>query len=158
MNEGLGRLIPDMQYSPDQGPAEFREVQARLSAWARQQPVPAGLEDRVFDASVGRLPVRRVRVARPQRVTAFPAWARLGGRLALAASIALAFFAAARVMPPARRLLTRNVEMVLLEYAGGDAGFLDPRFAQVEQILMTRDMTFGDLTSELAQVARDLEM
>ena len=158
MNEGLGRLIPDMQHSPDQGPAEFREVQATLAAWARQQPVPLGLEDRVFDASVGRLPVRRARVARPERVTAFPAWARLGGRLALAASIALAFFAAARVMPSARRPLTRNVEMVLLEYAGGNAGFLDPRFAQVEQILMTRDMTFGDLTSELARVAQDLEM
>ena len=86
------------------------------------------------------------------------AWGRLGGRLALAASIALAFFVAARVMPPARGVLTRNVEMVLLEYAGGNAGFLDPRFAQVEQILMTRDMTFGDLTSELARVAQDLEM
>ena len=161
MYEGLGRLIPDMEHFPDQGPAEFREVEARLSAWARQQPVLPGLEDRVFDASVGLLPVRRVRrarVARPGRVTAFPAWGRLGGRLALAASIALAFFVAARVMPPARGVLTRNVEMVLLEYAGGNAGFLDPRFAQVEQILMTRDMTFGDLTSELARVAQDLEM
>jgi len=161
MNDGLGRLIPDMQHFPDQDPAELREVEARLSAWARHQAVPPGLEDRVFDASVGLLPVRRVRrarVGRPERVIAFPNWARLGGRLALAASIAIAFFAAARVMPPARGVLTANVEMVLLEYAGGNAGFLDPRFAQVEHILMTRDMTFGDLTNELAQVVQDLEM
>jgi len=161
MTEDLGRSIPDMEHFSDQGPAELREVEASLWAWARRQAVPPGLADRVFDASVGLLPVRQVRrarVARPEALTGFPAWARLGGRLALAASIALAFFVAVRIMPPAGGVLTRNLEMVLLEYAGGDAGFLDPRFAQVEHILMTRDMTFGDLTNELAQVAQDLEM
>ena len=161
MNEDLSRWIPDMDHFPDRGPAELREVEARLSEWARRQPLPRGLADRIFDASVSLLPARRPRrdrVARPEPVTAFPAWARLGGRLALAAAIALAFFTAIRVMPPAGGVLTRNVEMVLLEYAGGDAGFLDPRFAQVEHILMTRDMTFGDLASELTQVAEDLEM
>ncbi len=159
MNEDLRRWISDMDQFPDQGP--FREVEVRLSEWARRQPVPPGLADRVFDASVGLLPARRARrgrIGRPDPATAVPAWARLGGRLALAAAIALAFFTAVRVMPPAGGVLTRNVEMVLLEYAGGDAGFLDPRFAQVEHILMTRDMTFGDLASELTQVAEDLEM
>ncbi len=161
MTEDLGRSLPDMEHFSNQRPAELREVDADLSAWARRQAVPPGLADRVFDASVGLLPVRRIRPARANRLDSligFPAWAGLGGRLALAASIALAFFVAVRVMPPAGGVLTRNLEMVLLEYAGGDAGFLDPRFAQVEHILMTRDMTFGDLTNELAQVVQDLEM
>ncbi len=162
MNGPLGRWTPDMDHFPEQTPPEFREVEARLSSWARRQPVPPGLAGRVFDASVGLLPARR----RPRpllqmpRLASFSAWRGMGGRLALAASITLAFLVAVRVIPrPGEsNRLTPDVEMVLLEYAGGQRGLVDPRFAKAEHILMIRDMTFGDLTNDLARVVADLEM
>ena len=164
MNTPLERWIPGMDHFSDQSPTEFREVEAALSAWARRQPVPPGLADRVFDSSVGLLPARRLRRFRPMQHqpqlslrTRASAW---GSRLALAASIALALFIGHRVLPPAgfSPLLTADVEMVLLESAGGYPGLLDPRFAEVQDILLTRDMTFGDLTGDLARLAYDLGM
>ncbi len=164
MNTPLERWIPGMDHFSDQSPTEFREVEAALSAWARRQPVPPGLADRVFDSSVGLLPARRLRRFRPMQHqpqlslrTRMSAW---GSRLALAASIALALFIGHRVLLPAELspLLTPAVEMVLLESAGGWPGLLDSRFAEVQDILLTRDMTFGDLTGDLARIARDLEM
>jgi hypothetical protein len=151
-----------MERYSEQTPPEFREVEARLSDWAARQRPPAGLADRVFDASVGLLPARR-RPRRPRlqvpRLTSFSLWSGVGGRLALAASIALAFLVAIRVSPRPGQSdrLTPDVETALLEYAG-QAGFADPRFATVEHILTTRDITFGDLTSDLARVVADLEM
>lgn len=162
MNGPLGRLTPDMDPYPDQIPPEFREIEAQLASWARRQPVPPGLADRVFDASVGLLPARR----RPRsplfqmpRLASLSAWRGVGGRLALAASITLAFVVAVRIMPGRdSNPLSPDVEMVLLEYAGGQRGFVDPRFAKAEHILMIHDMTFGDLTNDLARVVADLEM
>ena len=163
MKGPLERWTADMDHFPVQTPPEFREVEARLSSWARRQPVPPGLASRVFDASVGLLPARR----RPRspllqmpRLASLSAWRGMGGRLALAASITLAFLVAVRVMPrPGEsNRLTPDVEIVLLEYAGGQRGFVDPRFAKAEHILMIRDMTFGDLTNDLARVVADLEM
>jgi hypothetical protein len=147
---------------PDQIPPEFREIDARLASWARRQPVAPALADRVFEASVAMLPARR----RPRspllqlpRLASLSSWRGVGGRLALAASITLAFIVALRVMPSGNsNPLTPDVEMVLLEYAGGQRGFVDPRFAQAEHILMIRDMTFGDLTNDLARVVANLEM
>ncbi len=162
MDGPLGRWTPDMDRFPDQTPPEFREVEARLSSWARRQPVPPGLAGRVFDASVGLLPARR-RLRSPllqmPRLASLSAWRGMGGRLALAASITLAFLVAVRVMPSGNsNPLTPDVEMVLLEYAGGQRGFVDPRFAKAQHILMIRDMTFGDLTNDLARVVANLEM
>ena len=164
MNTRLERWIPGMDRFSDQSPTEFHEVEAKLSAWARRQPAPPGLADRVFDASVGLLPARRVRRPRTMQLqrpaslrTRVSAW---GSRLALAASIALAVFIGNRVLPLVgfNGILAPDVEMVLLESAGGLPGLLDPRFAEVEDILLTRDMTFGDLTGDLARIAHDLEM
>ena len=162
MNGPPGRWTQDMDPYPDQIPPEFREIEARLASWASRQPVPSGLADRVFDASVGLLPARR----RPRspllqmpRLASLSAWRGVGGRLALAASITLAFLVAVRVMPGRdSNPLAPDVEMVLLEYAGGQSGFVDPRFATAEHILMIRDMTFGDLTNDLARVVANLEM
>ena len=164
MNSRQGRWIPGMDHFSDQSPTEFREVEARLSDWARRQPVPPGLADRVFDSSVGLLPARPVRRLRAMQLqppaslrARVSAW---GSRLALAASIALAVFIGNRVLPTAGfdSLLTPDAEMVLLESAGGPPGLFDPRFAEVQDILLTRDMTFGDLAGDLARVAHDLEM
>lgn len=164
MNTRQGRWIPGMDHYSDQTSTEFHEVEAKLAVWARRQPVPPRLADRVFDASVGLLPARTVRRARLLQLpppaslrTRISAW---GSRLALAASIALALFIGNRVLPPPgfSALLTPDVEMVLLESAGGPSRLLDPRFAEVQDILLTRDMTFGDLTGDLARIAHDLEM
>ncbi len=164
MNTRLERWTPGMDHFSDQIPTEFHEVEARLSDWARRQPVPPGLADRVFDASVGLLPARRVRRVRAMQLqpptslrTRVSAW---GSRLAMAASIALAVFIGHRVLPLSgvSGVLAPDVEMVLLEFAGGMPGLLDPRFAEVEDILLTREMTFGDLAGDLARIAYDLEM
>ncbi|MHC4127799.1 MAG: hypothetical protein ACYTE6_15905 [Planctomycetota bacterium] len=148
-----------------EGPAELREVDELLGRHARQQPVPAGLIERVFDASVGMLPSRRREPAlglRPVITTS------LWGRLAMAASIALAFFVAGRVMPlrEASTLLSPDVELVLLEYAEADdldvhqrfPRIEEARYGAVERLLVTRDMTFRDLAGDLANLVADLEM
>jgi hypothetical protein len=148
-----------------EGPAELREVDELLGRHARQQPVPAGLIERVFDASVGMLPSRRREPAlRLQPVITTSHW----GRLAMAASIGLAFFVAARIMPlrePSTRL-SPDVELVLLEYADAEGldvhrrfpGPEEARYGVVERLLVTRDMTFRDLTGDLADLVADLEM
>ena len=155
------RWTEDMDLFSEQTPRELREVEARLTAWARGQPVPPGLAARVFDASVGLLPARRRQrspLMQMHRLPSLAAWRGVGGRLALAASITLAFLVAVRVMPRESNRLTPDVEMVLLEYAGGQQGIIDPRFAAVEQLLMTREMTFGDLTNDLDRVVAELGM
>ncbi|MHC5008523.1 MAG: hypothetical protein ACYTGF_14325 [Planctomycetota bacterium] len=149
-----------------EGPAELREVDDLLGRYARREPVPDGLIERVFDASVGMLPARRRRQhpLRLQPVITTSLW----GRLAMAASIALAFFVAGRILPMREpsSLLSPDVELVLLEYAG--AGDLDvsrrfreieeARYGAMERLLVTRDMTFRDLAGDLANLAADLEM
>ncbi|MHC4710243.1 MAG: hypothetical protein ACYTA3_07435 [Planctomycetota bacterium] len=112
------------------------------------------------------LPGRRRRqpVLRLQPVITTSLW----GRLAMAASIALAFFLAGRILPMREpsSLLSADVELVLLQYAG--AGDLDvhrrfreleeAQYGAVERLLVTRDMTFRDLAGDLANLAADLEM
>lgn len=137
-----------------------------LRAYARGRPVPSGLADRVFEASAALLP-RQAAAPRGRTWT----WSSqpftvgsLWGRLAMAASIALAFFVAARMAPHAAVAppLSPDVELVLLELAGDSDGLLadfdDPVVGRVEHLLVTRDMTFQDLTSDLAALAADLEM
>ncbi len=168
MNEPLERWTGAMPKPPEQRPrepgpesvldvpAELREVDDLLARHARRQPLPAGLAGRVFDASVGLLPGRGRRwepVLRLQPVGARSLW----GRLALAASIVLAVFVAGRILPGGvpGPLLSPHLELVLLEYAGAGE---EPRNAAVEQLLVTRDMTFRDLACDLANLAADLEM
>jgi hypothetical protein len=154
---------PDNVY---EGPVELREVDDLLGRYAGRQPVPAGLVERVFDASVGMLPSRRRRepALRFQPVITTSLW----GRLAMAASIALAFFVAGRILPMREpsSLLSPDVELVLLEYAGSGEVEVSRRFREleearygaVERLLVTRDMTFRDLTGDLANLLADLEM
>jgi hypothetical protein len=142
-------------------------VDELLGRYARRQPVPAGLIDRVFDASVGMLPSRRRRRERALRLQPLVTTS-LWGRLAMAASIALAFFVAGRIMPMREpgSLLSPDVELALLEYAGAeDLDVLqsfreieEPRYGAVERLILTRDMTFRDLAADLAGLVADLEM
>jgi hypothetical protein len=148
-------------------PPDLREVDELLEWHARQQPVPAGLIDRVFDASVGLLPSHRPRrqpVLRLQPTIMDSLWSRL----AMAASIALAFIVAARMLPVSGpgSLLSPDVELVQLDY--GAPGDLDVHwrfrareeawYGQVERLGFTQEMSFRDLAGDLANLAADLEM
>ena len=145
-------------HAPD---PELREIESLLSSYVRRQAVPPGLARRVYSASVPLLPGRRAKTEalRLTPVNLGSIW----GRLALAASIRLAFVIGARVMitsPRPQPLLTPEVELVLAEYAGATDHLLADmaEFGQVEHLLVTRDMTFNDLTTDLAALAADLEM
>jgi hypothetical protein len=149
-----------------EGPVELREVDELLGRYARQQPAPAGLIERVFDASVGMLPSRRrgEPALRLQPLITTSQW----GRLAMAASIALAFFVAARimVMREPSTLMSPDVDLTLLEYA--EAGDLDvhwrfpdieeAQYGAAERLRVTCDMEFRDLAGDLANLVADLEM
>ena len=171
MNGALGRWINTMAFfdpfrradaAPARKlPAELEAIDAMLAREARRQPVPEGVIERVFNASVGGLPRRRARVYRLEP----PRRASLWGRLAIAASIGLAFAVATSIVRP-RPLLWPEVELVLL----GDTqetqneidrllrGYGESTLGPVEHLLLTRDMTFNDLANDLAMLAADLEM
>lgn len=176
MNGPLDRWTRGMPQMPDhrrrsrgpehvyEVPPELREVDELLEWHARQQPVPAGLIDRVFDASVGLLPSRRPRrqpVLRLEPAITGSLW----GRLAMAASIALAFIVAGRMLPVGGpgSMLSPGIELVQ-----GGPGDLDvhwrfrareeAHYGPVERLGFTQEMSFRDLAGDLANLAADLEM
>ena len=128
----------------------LRRLDASLGRLAHGADVPAGLARRVFTASVRLLPVRPLTAAAGRRApTTSWRWPDLGvlsGRLALAATLALAFVMAARFLerPPGA-----GDSMV-----GADLGFLesdpleqlDNEFAY---LLDTGTVTRDDVTGEM---------
>lgn len=164
---------PDHLAQPrDPLPAEFGPELGRVDDAVAQAasgaPLPAGLADRVFEASVARMPRPLLRPA-----TLRPAARRWAGtapvrssrwsRLAMAASVALAFGVASwLVRPPAppaspesRRLLVDSRTDVLVWLLMQPAAEGDPELAS---LLETEDMTFEDLAGELAMLVSRLEM
>lgn len=159
--------MPGLPEPPLQGPPvpEDPGIEALLQAYAAREPLPGGLTGRVYRASVDHLAGRRTRPG-TFRLPAVPFMAQWG-RLALAASIALAFVVALRVMrvPPDRDSLAPSVELAWADSVdSGEADVAalfrpeDARFGAVEQLLLTSDMTFRDLSGDLARLAHDLEM
>ena len=150
----------DPEPLPADFPASLRQADELLAREAGQAPVPAGLTDRVFRASVAGLPARRLEPPKRRLVAgAVPLRLATWGRLAMAASVALAFVVALRLMreqAPAPLDLARTaalpveVEWLLMEQAGTDG--------EVTYLLDTRDMTFAELAGELAMLAANLEM
>ena len=166
MDRRVARLIGAMTMSRD--PSSFdpestaRDLSPQLQAvddmlgrQAGRLQVPAGLIDRVYQASVGFLPGR---VQSPQ----IEVVARIGlrhswwSRAALAASIALACTASLRVVhtPTLPQLvwgIDTQIQPVYREVVGRTLN-------DMEHLLVTRDMTVEDLDVELALLAADLEM
>ena len=144
--------------------SEFRALDSKLVEYARRYPVPQGLSWRIYQASVGLLPgtksARRPRLLRLEPMSPASIW----GRLALAASIGLAVVVGSRLLPSGGP--TPHEQWLLAAYSGASDTALggaihefdDPRFAQLEHLLMTRETTFLDLTSDVELLASDLEM
>ncbi len=136
-------------------PPQLQAVDDMLGRQASRLRVPAGLIDRVFQASVGLLPSR---VQTPQMEIV----ARIGlrhswwSRAALAASIALACTASLRIVhtPTLPQLvwgIDTQIQPVYREVVGRTLN-------DMEHLLVTRDMTIDDLDMDLAMLAADLEM
>ncbi len=169
---------PDHLADPrDPLPAEFGPELGRVDDAVGQAaggaPLPAGLADRVFEASVARMPrpllrPTTLRPAAKRWAGAAPVRSSRWSRLAMAASVALAFGVAGwLVRPPVpqespenRRLLVASptddvlapdVVWLLMQPAAEN----DP---EVALLLDTEDMTFDDLAGELAMLVSRLEM
>ncbi len=154
MNTPFDRLTGAM-HSPDSDSA-LRAIEELLEREAARTEVPPGLARRVYQGSVGGLPVlptqprqRPQYGVQPLLLGRFAAW----GRLAMAASIGLAFIVAGNIGRVGSRTrlaaLSPDVELVLLELAG---------LGDVDHLLITREMTFRDLTGDVAAMAVDLDM
>ena len=170
---------PDHLADPrDPLPAEFGpelgRVDDAVAHAASGAPLPAGLADRVFEASVARMPRPLLRPA-----TLRPAARRWAGtapvrssrwsRLAMAASVALAFGVASwLVRPPVPPPSPENRGVLVITSTTDDvlapdvvwllmqpAAENDP---EVALLLDTEDMTFDDLAGELAMLVSRLEM
>ncbi len=166
MDQRVARLIGAMTMSRDPNSfdpestardlsPQFQAVDDMLGRQARRLRVPAGLIDRVFQASVGLLPGR---VQTPQ----IEVVARIGvrhswwSRAALAASIAMACTLSLRIVPtPSLPQLVwgidTQIQPVYREVVGRTLN-------DMEHLLLTREMTINDLDMELAMLAADLEM
>ncbi|MHC4991741.1 MAG: hypothetical protein ACYTGC_12250 [Planctomycetota bacterium] len=136
---------------------ELREIDLLLQANAARTSVPRDLADTVYDMTVGLLWQRQ------QPLPFKPAARRMQtvwSRLAMAASLALAFLVAAWFMQAP--LETGPVQMVaevplseldwiLLEPSGSDT-------MGVGYLLESGDVTFEELTEELKQLVDQLEL
>ncbi|MHC4947654.1 MAG: hypothetical protein ACYTG1_05265 [Planctomycetota bacterium] len=161
LNPHEGRFEP----LPGDFEPELLDLDARLVRDARHGRVPSGLVDRVFRASAGLLPAP---APLPLRSPGVPATGALWGRLAMAASVGLAFVVGSWLLraertrpgPPVHvavapaglatsRVLDREAEQVLF---GADGS------SEVGYLLETRDLTLDDLSSELAMLVAELEM
>lgn len=169
------RLNPEHQPNPERLPADFdsalQKTDERLSDLARlaASRTPQGLSNRVFEASVGDLPVGTERGA-AVRPEARPEWRpRLAGtrrnwrviatgwgRLGLAAALGFAFVVAGVVMdgPPAQP----GGELAALDIGWLEEDPLDDVDAQVAHILDTDSLSYDDVAGELESMIASLEM
>ena len=150
MNAPIDRLTGAM-HNPDSDSA-LRAIEGLLAREAARTVVPPGLAHRVYQGSVGGLPITSQPRRRPRSrlqplvLSRFAVW----GRLAMAASIGLAFIVASTVGSPTRlAALSPDVELVLLDLAG---------LGDVDHLLITREMTFRDLAGDVAAMAVALDM
>ncbi len=163
MNPYPDRLAEPRDPLPAAFGPQLGRVDDAVAQAASGAPLPAGLADRVFEASVARMPRPLLRpetlrpAARRWAGTA-PVRSSRWSRLAMAASVALAFGVASWLVrppvPPAgpeNRGLQPDVVWLLMQPAAEG----DP---EVASLLDTEDMTFDDLAGELAMLVSRLEM
>ncbi len=151
MNTPIDRLTGAMN-SPDSDSA-LRAIEELLGREAARTGVPPGLARRVYQGSVGGLPVLRRQPRQRPRYEVQPlVFGRFAvwGRLAMAASIGLAFIVASNVGSRTRlAALSPDAELVLLDLAG---------LGDVDHLWITQEMTFRDLAGDVAAMAVNLDM
>ncbi len=167
MDRPVARLIRAMTMSSDTSSfdpestardlsPQLQAVDDMLGRQARRLQVPAGLIDRVFQASVGLLPPGRVQSPQIEVVARIGLQRPWWSRAALAASIALACTLSLEVVqtPTLPQLvwgIDTQIQPVYREVVGRTLN-------DMEHLLVTREMTIDDLDLELAMLAADLEM
>ncbi len=154
MNTPIDRLTGVMD-NPYSDPALWA-IEALLAREAARTAVPPDLARRVYQGSVGGLPVLSGQPKRRPRSELQPlVFGRLAfwGRLAMAASIGLAFIVATNVGRVGSRTqlaaLSPDMELVLLDLAG---------LGDVDHLWITQKMTFRDLDGDVAAMAANLDM
>ncbi len=166
MDQPVARLIGEMtmSHNPDSFDPEsmardvspnLQAVDTMLGRQARSLRVPAGLIDRVFQASVGLLP-GRAHAPQIEVMARIPLRDSWWSRAALAASIAIACTVSLRIVhsPSLQQLVSdidTQIQPVYHEVVGRTLN-------DMEYLLATRDMTVDDLDMDLALLAADLEM
>lgn len=150
-------------------PAELRELDTRLTRAARLTPVPPDLADRVLASTIDLLPRRpsRLRLAgsldgsrrllaqlrEQRRLVAL-------GRLALAASLGLAFATAYWIGTAPSSIPTLDVEAAIQQGVWDQAMAEIPDYGvgEMASLLDTWDLTIDDLRGDLALTDWHLEM
>ena len=132
---------------------ELRRLDTTLGRLALSADVPAGLARRVFAASVRLLPVRPLAPAAERRApTTSRRWPDLGvlcGRLALAATLALAFVMAARFL---ERPLSAADSVLLADLGFLESDPLEQLDSEFAYLLETRTVTFDEVSGEINSI------
>ncbi len=142
-------LPPDLQAVDDLLAREARHLHA----------TPAGLAQRVFEATVDLLPNRREAPLQPLAYIG-PRSVRWG-RLAMAASVVLAGMVWAMLFTPkslADQVAAADGQMQLFHDEAIWDEVVSQGLAAMDYLMITYEMTFDDLDRELATVADELEM
>ncbi len=134
---------------------DLQVVDTLLGRQARSLRVPAGLIDRVFQASVGLLPGRAhsPQIEVVARIGLRQSW---WSRAALAASIAMACTVSLRIVPlPSLHNLVAGIDTQIQPVYRQVVG---RTLNDMEHLLATREMTIDDLDMDMALLAADLDM
>ena len=155
-DDNRGRLEP----LPGDFAPELQAIDDRLAQLASRSVAPLGLTDRVFDASVEKLPSERLVSRRLRFVDRV--WGRqiAWGQFAMAASVALAFGIALWFVQGPH---TKPIENVAIHNADVEVSVATMLQSHLENefdyLLETSELTSSDeITSELVMLVRELEM
>ena len=143
---------------------ELRDLDGLLREQARRVDLPTGLCDRIYRASVAALPQRPQPEQRPRRAIRREAVTRWRGRLAVAASLGLAFVLAAVLVepptaPPAGIAAT-GAELYLdrAEWFGEEPRELEEWTVAYELDAFALRASYDDFTGEIEAMIADFEM
>lgn len=160
--------------SPDALPpdteASLIALDRQLRDLARLQPTPPGLVDRVYRASVGRLPQAVPATLPFRRSAADPRRTWWWGQVALAASLGLAFVLAGRVLLAPTPEGQNNPTMLAANSSPTDRMISDADLltddeirllmpeSDVDYLLATRTLTMDELNGDVDRLYADLGM
>ena len=143
------------------------EIDARVREVAAQSPAPAGLSDRIFDASVSMLAVEAAPARQTLRLAGTESrrllWSSGWSRMAMAASLLLALgisvWFVQRSTSPAGVVDLPEAEFALASALQRLPGSSEQIESDVNYLFKANDVTSVDsITNEIALLERELEM